>query len=93
MTSNSKITSPALDSQPPTMPRKVRSAIYKPELVHEEDGGLEAFELPKSVGEFSDATLPARGGDSVLRLVPQLRRPRHADTACTDIRHALQSRG
>lgn len=35
------------------MPRK-KVTPTQPELMHEEDGGLEAFELPKSVGASGD---------------------------------------
>lgn len=47
------------------MPRK-KVAPAQSDPVHEEDGGLEAFELPKSVGAFisrlacQNALLPSR---------------------------------
>jgi hypothetical protein len=40
------------------MPRK-KAAPAQSDPVHEEDGGLEAFELPKSVGAFISRLAPA----------------------------------
>ena len=56
------------------MPRK-KAAPAQSDPVHEEDGGLEAFELPKSVGAFI----------SRLACLNSLPSPRTGDPASVDL--------